>query len=158
MIKLRLQNRNTARRAHDVFKAIWDKEGIRGLYRGVNPTIAGYLPTWMIYFTVYDSSKKYYTQRLSNNIVLSHILSALQAGLASTILTNPLWVARSNFHLSSSNHDPATARFSSSSVLLSVDSTCIGPNMSKRRNLCVIQRTGTFHYRSKPCSCSVSYL
>jgi solute carrier family 25 folate transporter 32 len=97
MIKLRLQNRNTARRAHDVFKAIWDKEGIRGLYRGVNPTIAGYLPTWMIYFTVYDSSKKYYTRHLSDKIVLSHILSALQAGLASTILTNPLWVARSNF-------------------------------------------------------------
>ena len=95
MVKLRLQNRQTANKAQEIITAIWNKEGIKGLYRGVNPTIAGYLPTWMIYFTIYDASKKYYTRELNNKLVLSHILAALQAGLASTIITNPLWVVRS---------------------------------------------------------------
>lgn len=33
-------------------RQIWYTEGIRGLYRGLAPTIYGYLPTWAIYFTV----------------------------------------------------------------------------------------------------------
>ena len=33
-------------------RTIWTHEGIRGLYRGLAPTIYGYLPTWAIYFTV----------------------------------------------------------------------------------------------------------
>jgi solute carrier family 25 folate transporter 32 len=36
---------------------IWYEEGIRGLYRGLSPTILGYLPTWAIYFTAYDYCK-----------------------------------------------------------------------------------------------------
>jgi solute carrier family 25 (mitochondrial folate transporter), member 32 len=99
MVKLRLQNRTIAWKAKDIFVGIWKKEGLKGLYRGVYPTIAGYLPTWMIYFTIYDESKKYYNKKLNDKIVLSHILSALQAGLASTIITNPIWVARSTFLL-----------------------------------------------------------
>lgn len=37
--------------------AIWRNDGFRGLYRGLGPTIFGYLPTWAIYFTVYDKVK-----------------------------------------------------------------------------------------------------
>lgn len=36
---------------------IWSEEGVRGLYRGLGPTIFGYLPTWAIYFTAYDYFK-----------------------------------------------------------------------------------------------------
>lgn len=36
---------------------IWHGEGLRGFYRGLGPTIYGYLPTWGIYFTVYDRVK-----------------------------------------------------------------------------------------------------
>ena len=32
-------------------------DGLRGLYRGLGPTILGYLPTWAIYFAVYDGIK-----------------------------------------------------------------------------------------------------
>jgi solute carrier family 25 folate transporter 32 len=38
-------------------RIIWREEGFRGLYRGLGPTIIGYLPTWAIYFTVYDAVK-----------------------------------------------------------------------------------------------------
>lgn len=33
------------------------EEGVRGLYRGLGPLILGYLPTWMVYFTVYGRAK-----------------------------------------------------------------------------------------------------
>jgi solute carrier family 25 folate transporter 32 len=33
------------------------EEGMRGLYRGLTPTVVGYLPTWAIYFTIYDYCK-----------------------------------------------------------------------------------------------------
>lgn len=36
---------------------IWRQAGFRGFYRGLGPTLGGYLPTWGIYFTVYDLVK-----------------------------------------------------------------------------------------------------
>lgn len=36
---------------------IYRQSGVRGFYRGLGPTVAGYLPTWGIYFTVYDFIK-----------------------------------------------------------------------------------------------------
>lgn len=36
---------------------IWKDEGVRGLYRGLGPIILGYLPTWAVWFTVYNKSK-----------------------------------------------------------------------------------------------------
>lgn len=36
---------------------IWRGEGFRGMYRGLGPLILGYLPTWTVYFTVYEKAK-----------------------------------------------------------------------------------------------------
>jgi hypothetical protein len=38
-------------------KQIFAQAGIRGFYRGLGPTVLGYLPTWAIYFSVYDEVK-----------------------------------------------------------------------------------------------------
>ena len=38
-------------------KIIWTQEGIKGMYRGLGPIIMGYLPTWAVWFTVYNKSK-----------------------------------------------------------------------------------------------------
>jgi solute carrier family 25 folate transporter 32 len=38
-------------------RMIWRDEGLRGMYRGLGPLILGYLPTWMVYFTVYERAK-----------------------------------------------------------------------------------------------------
>ncbi|KAI4313894.1 hypothetical protein L6164_026839 [Bauhinia variegata] len=71
-------------------------EGIRGLYRGLTPTILALLPNWAVYFTVYEHLK---------GLLLSHdgciqlttgrnMIAAAGAGAATAISTNPLWVVK----------------------------------------------------------------
>ncbi|KAM0415175.1 hypothetical protein ACHAPD_006363 [Fusarium lateritium] len=62
-------------------KVIWREEGIRGLYRGLGPIIMGYLPTWAVWFTVYNKSKGYLSQHY---------------------VTNPIWVIKTRL-MSQSN-------------------------------------------------------
>ena len=97
MIKIRMQNRPSGQKPWQVFQGIWKNEGLKGLYRGVYPTIAGYLPTWAIYFLVYDSTKKFYKRSIpTGGTTFYNVMAALHAGVVSTSITNPLWVARSN--------------------------------------------------------------
>ena len=93
------------------------------MYRGLGPTILGYLPTWAIYFAVYDGIKtlfgepplgvdgpvakserlypapsaKGYQPIVREHPWSLHILSAMTAGATSTICTNPLWVIKTRF-------------------------------------------------------------
>lgn len=100
---------------------IWLHDGFRGFYRGLGPTILGYLPTWAIYFAVYDGIKtafgevplgvqappherlypaaqpKGYQPVMREHSWSLHILSAMSAGATSTICTNPLWVIKTRF-------------------------------------------------------------
>ena len=90
------------------------------MYRGLGPTILGYLPTWAIYFAVYDGIKRKFGERpvsepdggrrvypaaqvkgyqplAREHPWTLHILSAMAAGATSTICTNPLWVIKTRF-------------------------------------------------------------
>lgn len=70
-------------------------EGVRGLYRGLVPIVIGYLPTWTVYFLLYEKSKTVISRYLSEDTrYVGHILSALCAGGASTLVTNPIWVVK----------------------------------------------------------------
>lgn len=40
------------------FCRIWVEEGVRGFFRGMGPTLLGYLPTWSVYFSAYNLGKK----------------------------------------------------------------------------------------------------
>lgn len=77
---------------------IYTEEGVRGLYRGLVPITIGYLPSWMIYFTVYEKAKKIYPSFLDPSLTLqsyvAYSLSAITAGAASTVFTNPVWVVK----------------------------------------------------------------
>lgn len=103
-------------------KAVLRRDGFKGLYRGLGPTILGYLPTWAIYFAVYDGIKSRLandqpplTESLRQGVLYPaptpkgyqpharehpwsvHLLSAMAAGATSTIATNPLWVIKTRF-------------------------------------------------------------
>ncbi|KAL4723725.1 hypothetical protein ACLX1H_009369 [Fusarium chlamydosporum] len=101
-------------------KVIWREEGIRGLYRGLGPIVMGYLPTWAVWFTVYNKSKGYISQHYgtfakratenrrhtnSSSTENSHLVnfwSSIIAGASSTIVTNPIWVIKTRL-MSQSN-------------------------------------------------------
>jgi solute carrier family 25 (mitochondrial folate transporter), member 32 len=89
MIKLKLQN-SSNKEPMDRILAIIKKRGIQGMYRGVWATGAGYLPTWAIYYTVYDNAKQRHGTTTSGLVI-----SSLLAGTVCTIATNPIWIVRS---------------------------------------------------------------
>lgn len=107
-------------RTPDIVKTTLRHDGIRGMYRGLGPTLLGYLPTWAIYFAVYDGIKRHfgepplgepapsgriypaaqpkgYQPVMRDHPWTLHILSAMTAGAASTTCTNPLWVIKTRF-------------------------------------------------------------
>ncbi|KAK3189304.1 hypothetical protein Dsin_028865 [Dipteronia sinensis] len=72
-------------------------EGLKGLYRGLSPTILALLPNWAVYFTVYERLKDLLHSHGhgSNQLTVGeNMLAAAGAGVATSITTNPLWVVK----------------------------------------------------------------
>lgn len=78
---------------------------MRGLYRGLGPTVLGYLPTWAIYFAAYNSLKPHASLLLTaaESSPQVHMLSAMGAGALCTISTSPLWVIKTRIMTQSSS-------------------------------------------------------
>ncbi|KAK0534588.1 hypothetical protein OC842_002581 [Tilletia horrida] len=97
-----------------IMRRIWVEDGFKGFYRGLGPTIFGYLPTWAIYFSVYDTCKDTLASTLHINHghteFVNHIVAAMAAGAASTVCTSPLWVVKTRFMLQSAA-DPSVKRY-----------------------------------------------
>lgn len=72
------------------------EEGLRGLYRGLSPTLLALLPNWAVYFTVYERMKVTIADQFTDGqqSTKTYIASATCAGLATQVVTNPLWVAK----------------------------------------------------------------
>lgn len=85
-------------------------EGVRGLYKGLVPILLGYFPTWTIYFSVYEFSKRHYPQWFPHSDFISHSCSAITAGIASTTMTNPIWVVKTRLMLQS-NREPHSTQY-----------------------------------------------
>ncbi|KAI0896787.1 mitochondrial carrier [Annulohypoxylon nitens] len=76
-------------------RVIWKEEGLRGMYRGLGPIILGYLPTWAVWFTVYNKSKVFMAEKkVHKNQFFINFWSSIVAGASSTIVTNPIWVIK----------------------------------------------------------------
>lgn len=102
VVKTRLQAQGSRSRYQGfigAFRTIFNEEGVRGLYRGVVPVMVGYLPTWAIYFTVYERAKQFYPgffdRYLGLNVDwLNHFAASTTAGASSSFLVNPVWVVK----------------------------------------------------------------
>ena len=74
------------------------QDGLRGMYRGLGPMLLGYLPTWAVYMSVYDSSREYFYKNgyesRDRDKWLARIYASLTAGACSTLITNPIWVIK----------------------------------------------------------------
>ena len=72
-------------------------EGVRGLYRGLTPTLFALLPNWAVYFTVYERLKTAVGNRVPPERRTGpavHMVAAAGAGAATMMITNPLWVVK----------------------------------------------------------------
>lgn len=81
-------------------------EGIRGLYRGLSPTVFALLPNWAVYFSIYGHLKT----RLQKEYIIidehghqikvkklslgANVMAAAGAGAATNLVTNSLWVVK----------------------------------------------------------------
>jgi solute carrier family 25 folate transporter 32 len=45
-------------------RIIWSQDGIRGLYRGLGPMLLGYIPTWAVYMSTYESTKDFLSDKM----------------------------------------------------------------------------------------------
>ncbi|KAI9163074.1 Mitochondrial nicotinamide adenine dinucleotide transporter 1 [Paramyrothecium foliicola] len=91
-------------------KVIWREEGIRGMYRGLGPIVLGYLPTWAVWFTVYNESKGWLAPMTENPHVIN-FWSSIIAGASSTVVTNPIWVIKTRL-MSQSHQKPVSQHYS----------------------------------------------
>ncbi|XP_043719649.1 nicotinamide adenine dinucleotide transporter 1, chloroplastic-like isoform X2 [Telopea speciosissima] len=77
---------------------IFRKEGLRGMYRGLSPSVLALLPNWAVYFTMYEQLKSLlYTDGCHQLSIGANMVAAAGAGAATTIATNPLWVVKTRF-------------------------------------------------------------
>ncbi|XP_059659586.1 nicotinamide adenine dinucleotide transporter 1, chloroplastic [Cornus florida] len=75
---------------------IFQKEGLRGMYRGLSPTVLALLPNWAVYFTIYEQLKSFlYSDDEKHHLSIgANMIAASGAGAATTIATNPIWVVK----------------------------------------------------------------
>lgn len=101
---------------YGALKRIVRHEGVRGLYRGLGPTVAALLPNWGVYFSTYGALKRLFEDATESSDAeakndggtgrskkgtnhFAHILAAAGAGAATIVVTNPLWVAKTRLQV-----------------------------------------------------------
>lgn len=113
VVKTRLQAQESGthyRGFLGTFKTIFREEGLSGLYKGVVPVTVGYLPTWAIYFTVYERAKGFYPGYFSRTFginidSLNHFAASITAGISSSCLVNPIWVVKTRLMIQTGKED-----------------------------------------------------
>lgn len=89
------------------------KEGIVGLYRGLGLTMMGLMPTWAVYWASYSYLKSLQVGafNLKQDSVLTHLLAAMGAGVATTISTSPIWVVKTRLQTQSLKLNAAHTKY-----------------------------------------------
>lgn len=94
----------------DVFRRVYSEGGVRGLYRGVGPTIAGILPYAGLKFYIYEELKRRVPEERQKSILLRLSCGAM-AGLVGQTFTYPLDVVRRQMQVE--NLQPGGVRYKS---------------------------------------------
>jgi len=77
---------------------IGKEEGMRGYFRGLPPTLLGYIPSWSMYFCLYGYFKDSFEDQKS---MFTTVSSAVSAGGITNMFTNPFWVVRTRLQVQS---------------------------------------------------------
>eukprot|EP00252_Welwitschia_mirabilis_P012596 TRINITY_DN2777_c0_g1_i2.p1 TRINITY_DN2777_c0_g1~~TRINITY_DN2777_c0_g1_i2.p1 ORF type:complete len:323 (-),score=43.00 TRINITY_DN2777_c0_g1_i2:545-1513(-) len=77
----------------DVFQKVYQTQGIKGLYRGIGPTLVGIVPYAGMKFYFYEELKRHVQPELQSSIV-TKLACGASAGLLAQTLTYPLDVVK----------------------------------------------------------------
>jgi len=132
LIKTHIQNNVESRASlRTSFQSVYRTFGVRGLYSGLSVNLIGSGSAWGLYFFGYSALKEQMRKAKGTHKLGSqdHFLLANIAGLAVTVVTNPIWVIKTRMQLQSSRAAPggAAARIPSlhySSVLDGLRKLC----------------------------------
>ncbi|XP_041360898.1 mitochondrial folate transporter/carrier-like isoform X2 [Gigantopelta aegis] len=80
-------------------------DGFIGLYQGVTPNVWGAGISWGLYFFLYSSIKSWMQDSDSKKNLgpMMHLAVAAEAGFATLVLTNPIWVTKTRLCLQYKN-------------------------------------------------------
>lgn len=84
----------------DVLTSVYKEGGIRALYRGIGPTLAGILPYAGLKFYIYEELKRRVPEEQQKSVVMRLCCGAL-AGLFGQTFTYPLDVVRRQMQVNS---------------------------------------------------------
>lgn len=92
-----------------------NKYGLIGLYRGLGLTMMGLMPTWAVYWFVYNSMKRVQVDSFHArpDAVMTHLMAAMSAGVCTTFSTNPIWVVKTRLQTQSLSLNPNHTRYRS---------------------------------------------
>lgn len=78
-----------------IIRMIYREEGIRGVFKGVGPALFTVPLFWGVYWPIYDRMKSYCKDNYPEiSSYKMHLSSAIAAGVAGDVITNPFWVTR----------------------------------------------------------------
>jgi len=86
-----------------MLSGIVERDGVKGLFRGLGPTLATVPTFWGFYFPAYEAAKPRVSSLLSHLDVdpsspfhqpATHLIGAVTAGAFADTITNPMWVVR----------------------------------------------------------------
>ncbi|KAK0061418.1 solute carrier family 25 member 36 [Biomphalaria pfeifferi] len=91
-------------------KHILKTEGIKGLFKGLGPTLVGVAPSRAIYFGAYAHCKQALNRVITPDTHLVHLCSAVAAGVSAATCTNPIWFVKTRLQLDQKSENKLTCR------------------------------------------------
>ncbi|RUS72628.1 hypothetical protein EGW08_019602 [Elysia chlorotica] len=85
-------------------------EGVRGLFKGLGPTLVGVAPSRAIYFGAYANSKQVLNGVVTPETHFVHLCSAVCAGVSAATCTNPIWFVKTRLQLDQKTEGKLTCR------------------------------------------------
>lgn len=99
-----------------ILSSIRQTESWRGLFRGLGPSLTGVVPASAVKFWTYGNCKRLLCEMMGwkPDAVIVHAISASNAGIATAIATNPIWLVKTRLQLDKSRIGNAGGRYRNS--------------------------------------------
>lgn len=104
LVKIRMQVSGDNRSAINVGKEIYNREGVRGVFRGLTTTIAREIPAFVTYFATYECLTR--TSDDSPVSTMTMLVAGGTAGVVSWMISYPVDIIKSRIQMDGMNGQP----------------------------------------------------